>query len=85
MQIKATLGKLELRTPLSTLISEQREKNSLGVLPVSLEHVVALEQLGTHHKNPFDHLLTAQANVEGLTLVSKDDAFRHYDVSVFWV
>lgn len=85
MQIKATLEKLELRTPLSTLISEQREKNGLGVLPVSLEHVVALEQPGTHHKNPFDRLLIAQANVEGLTLVSKDDAFRHYDVSVFWV
>jgi PIN domain nuclease of toxin-antitoxin system len=84
MQIKAALGKLELRTPLSMLVSEQQEKNGLGVLPVSLEHVVALEELGNYHKDPFDRLLIAQANVEGLTLVSKDDVFRHYDVSLFW-
>lgn len=36
MQIKVGLGKLEVRTPLSTLIGEQREKNGLAVLPVSL-------------------------------------------------
>ena len=84
MQIKAALGKLELRTPLATLISEQREKNGLGVLPVSLQHVLALEKLGDYHKDPFDRLLIAQANVEGLTLVSKDDVFRHYDVALLW-
>lgn len=84
MQIKAALGKLELRTPLSTLISEQQEKNGLSVLPVSLEHVVALEELGNYHRDPFDRLLIAQANVEGLTLVSKDEVFRHYDVSLLW-
>ena len=84
MQIKAALGKLELRTPLSTLISEQREKNGLGVLFVSLQHVLALEKLGDYHKDPFDRLLIAQANVEGLTLVSKDEVFRHYDVPLLW-
>ena len=84
IQIKAALGKLELRTPLTTLVSEQREKNGLGVLPVSLQHVLALEKLGNYHKDPFDRLLIAQASVEGLTLVSKDDAFRHYDVPLLW-
>jgi PIN domain nuclease of toxin-antitoxin system len=84
MQIKAALGKLELQTPLSTLIGEQREKNGIGVLPVSLQHVLALENLGDYHKDPFDRLLIAQAKVEGLTLVSKDEAFRHYDVPLFW-
>ena len=84
MQIKAALGKLELRTPLATLISEQRERNGLSVLPVSLQHVLALEKLGDYHKDPFDRLLIAQANVEGLTLVSKDDVFRHYDVALLW-
>ena len=84
MQIKAALGKLELRTPLAILVNEQREKNGLGVLPVSLQHVLALEKLSNYHKDPFDRLLIAQANVEGLTLVSKDDAFRHYDVPLLW-
>ena len=84
MQIKAALGKLELRTPLATLVSEQREKNGLNELPISLQHVLALEKLGDYHKDPFDRLLIAQANVEGLTLVSKDDVFRHYDVALLW-
>jgi len=84
MQIKAALGKLELRTPLSTLIGEQREKNGLGLLPVLLQHVLALEELSDNHKDPFDRLLIAQAKIEGLTLVSKDEAFRHYDVPLFW-
>ena len=84
MQIKAALGKLELRTPLATLVSEQREKNGLNVLPISLQHVLTLEKLSNYHNDPFDRLLIAQANVEGLTLVSKDDAFRHYDVPLLW-
>lgn len=84
MQIKAGLGKLELRTPLSTLIDEQREKNGLSVLPVLLQHVLALEALGDYHKDPFDRLLIAQARVEGLMLVSRDDVFRHYDVPLLW-
>jgi len=54
------------------------------VLPISLQHVFALEKLGDHHKDPFDRLLIAQANVEELTLVSKDEVFGHYDVPLFW-
>ena len=82
MQIKAALGKLELRTPLSTLIGEQREKNGIGVLPISLQHVLALENLGDSHKDPFDRLLIAQARLEGLTVVTRDERFADYGVTV---
>jgi len=35
-----------------------------------------------HHRDPFDRLLIAQAQCEGLTLVTADPALRHYDVGV---
>lgn len=84
MQIKAALGRLELHAPLATLISEQQTKNGLRVLPISLRHVLALDDLDDHHKDPFDRLLIAQARSEGATLVSKDDVFRQYDVPLLW-
>jgi PIN domain nuclease of toxin-antitoxin system len=37
-----------------------------------------------HHGDPFDRMLIAQAQVEGLTLVSADSQFRKYGVPVFW-
>ena len=84
MQIKAGLGKLELRTPLTVLVNEQRSRNGLAVLPIRLQHVYALQELAHHHSDPFDRLLIAQARVEALKLVSKDEAFKRYDVPLLW-
>jgi PIN domain nuclease of toxin-antitoxin system len=84
MQIKIQLGKLKLDEPLSNLIEEQKEINDLQILPVELEHVLALENLAEHHKDPFDRLLVAQSNLEDLKIVSKDSIIRKYTVNVIW-
>jgi PIN domain nuclease of toxin-antitoxin system len=55
-----------------------------GVLPVALGHVLALQDLPTHHKDPFDRLLIAQANAEEAVLISHDPVFVHYRVKVLW-
>ena len=47
-------------------------------LPVEPEHAAAVEDLATHHADPFDRLLVAQAKVEGLTLVTTDPVVRSY-------
>jgi PIN domain nuclease of toxin-antitoxin system len=54
------------------------------VLPVALGRVLALQDLPTHHKNPFDRLLIAQANAEEAVLISHDPVFVHYRVKVLW-
>jgi PIN domain nuclease of toxin-antitoxin system len=54
------------------------------VLPVTLTHVLALETLPSHHKDPFDRLLVAQANVENATLISSDPIFAKYLVKLLW-
>ena len=84
MQIKLQLGKLNLRLPLAAVIASQQQSNDIQVLPVALGHVLALQDLPAHHKDPFDRLLIAQANVEAAVLISHDPVFVHYPVKVLW-
>ena len=84
IQIKTLLGKLTLDMPLDRLITTQREENGLQLLPINLPHIVEHERLPMHHRDPFDRMLIAQARVEGLTVLSHDAAFAHYDVKVKW-
>lgn len=84
MQIKLQLGKLHLRLPLAEVIAGQQQTNDIQMLPVALGHVLALQDLPAHHKDPFDRLLVAQANVEDVVLISHDPVFAHYPVKVLW-
>lgn len=84
MQIKIQLGKLRLDLPLSELLLAQQQINKIEVLPVKLEHVLALERLPVHHKDPFERLLIAQAQIEEASLVSKDQIFLEYPVQIVW-
>jgi PIN domain nuclease of toxin-antitoxin system len=52
------------------------------VLPVTLNHAVAVAELPDHHRDPFDRLLIAQATVERLPIVTSDSSFAAYDVDV---
>jgi len=51
-------------------------------LSIRESHVVALESLPAHHNNPFDRLLVAQAQSEGMTLLTHDDSLEQYGASV---
>jgi PIN domain nuclease of toxin-antitoxin system len=52
--------------------------NGYSELPILSEHVVAIESLPPIHKDPFDRLLMAQANVEGVTLLTADSVVAQY-------
>ena len=82
MQIKIQLGKLKLSLPLKELVKNQQETNDLTVSPVALTHVLALDALPFHHKDPFDRLLIAQGIAEGLTIVTVDSQFSAYSVTL---
>src|SRR3954453_22941017 len=69
MQIKIQMGKLKLSLPLKELLKNQRETNDLTISPVTLTHVLAVDALPFHHKDPFDRLLIAQSIEEELTIV----------------
>ncbi len=84
MQVKLQLGKLTLALSLQTLIENQQQQNHIELLPIQIEHILALDGMPPHHKDPFDRLLIAQANVEDAVLISHDAIFSHYDVNVQW-
>ena len=84
LQIKSGLGELSLRLPLRELLADHQQKNGLRLLPITPEHLFALDALPQHHKDPFDRLLIAQAQVEGMPLASADPAFASYPVSIVW-
>jgi PIN domain nuclease of toxin-antitoxin system len=76
--IKVNLGKLE--TPESLVVATTEE--GFQPLPISMEHAERAGSLPLHHKDPFDRLLIAQAQLEGHTIVSHDRAFDAYEVLV---
>jgi PIN domain nuclease of toxin-antitoxin system len=84
MQIKLQAGKLTLRLPLPGIVEHQHKNNRIELLPIMLPHVLALDGLPLHHKDPFDRILIAQAHVEKLTLLSHDSIFVQYGVTVVW-
>lgn len=82
--IKVSIGKMQLTEPVAELVRFQQAKTGLQLLPLSLAHLELIELLPFHHKDPFDRLLIAQAQVEGLTVVGVDAAFDAYGVSRLW-
>ena len=52
--------------------------NGYGELPILSDHVVAIESLPPIHRDPFDRVLVAQANVEGITLLTTDSVVAKY-------
>jgi PIN domain nuclease of toxin-antitoxin system len=84
LQIKIVLKKLTLTSKLERMIEEERRNNGFKILPIDLSHVSYLENLPSHHKDPFDRMLISQAIVENLTLVSADKHFAKYPVNLLW-
>ncbi len=82
MQIKAQLGKLKLNDSLQNLIQSQQAANDIQLLPIELAHVLVLDTIPLHHKDPFDRLLIAQSITEGVTLVSTDSQFSVYLIAL---
>jgi PIN domain nuclease of toxin-antitoxin system len=78
--VKRSLGKLVVPDEYLSLLLDA------GVQPlaVRVDHAAALEQLPPHHRDPFDRMLVAQADIEGAALVSRDDKLRRYGVTLIW-
>ncbi len=82
--IKQRLGKLP---ELALAVAELPELvRSSGFVPLAIDerHAAAVASLPLHHRDPFDHLLIAQAQIEQLTLVTRDPQFAAYGVDVRW-
>jgi PIN domain nuclease of toxin-antitoxin system len=84
IQIKSQLGKLTLRDNLADIVRQQQYENGIILLPIEFSHILALEQLPSHHRDPFDRLLIAQSQVEGAAIVTRDELFQRYACQTIW-
>ncbi len=81
--IKSSLGRLNLNTTLERIF-EIIEDSGFRLLPVSIKHILNNSKLEFHHHDPFDRIIIAQAQCEQLSLISKDEKFSNYNVSLIW-
>jgi len=82
--IKAKLGKLQLPDNLGSFISEQLAVNAIKGLPVRMSHALHTYRLPDYHRDPFDRLLVAQAQLENLPILTSDPQIAQYPVDVIW-
>jgi PIN domain nuclease of toxin-antitoxin system len=81
--IKVSLGKLPLPEPVDSYISSRMVQLGLLYLAIRAPHALRAAALPLHHRDPFDRMLIAQAQIEGMTLVSADSMFNQYsDISI---
>ena len=79
ISIKRAIGKLKI--PESDYLEELRSHRFMP-LSITTEHALAVENLPSYHKDPFDRMLIAQAQEENLALVTRDPRIKAYDVRI---
>ena len=58
--------------------------NDIQVLSIRMPHVLRLEQLPLHHRDPFDRILIAQSLEENAPIVSADPVLQNYSAKILW-
>jgi PIN domain nuclease of toxin-antitoxin system len=81
IEIKRSLGRLDVRD--ADLITEIAANRFLE-LPVRARHAEAAAHLPTHHDDPFDRMLIAQSQLEGMVCVTRDPEFEACGVATLW-
>ena len=81
IEIKASLGKLAIPGDYLDRIIE----SGINEWPYRSSDAKALGDLPCHHKDPFDRMLIASAAAHNLAIVTSDDVFRHYPITVYCV
>ncbi len=82
MAIKYALGKLPLPVPPAEYVPDRMRSSGVTGIPVTHRHAMHVAQLPSHHRDPFDRMLIAQAQLDGLTILTADRMFDQYDVPV---
>lgn len=80
--IKRALGRLRFE---SAELLDAISTGGFQALPITARHALAAGDLPRHHEDPFDRMLVAQAQAEGLTLVTHDSALEAYSVPMLTV
>lgn len=81
---KVRLGRLSAHADVVSRFGELAVESDLRHLPVTHRHGLRAGSYPTRHRDPFDRMLAAQAEMESLTLVTNDTGFAEFPVRVLW-
>jgi PIN domain nuclease of toxin-antitoxin system len=85
ISIKASTGRLPMPGDLDQYLSNQMSDKLIEPMVVDHRHALRVVRLPWHHRDPFDRMLIAQAEVERLPIMTTDRAFEAYDCEVIRV
>jgi len=84
MGIKISLGKLDIGMPFDEFVRDEITGNGIDLLGISATRLARIIKMPFHHRDPFDRLLVAQAEEEGIPIVGCDHAFAAYGTTLIW-
>lgn len=82
ISLKTGKGKLKLSHPTQEWFERVTEHHGLTILPLGLDACIAAGKLPSIHDDPFDRFIIATAKLNDLTVVTTDDRFEKYGVTV---
>ncbi len=82
--IKTQLGRISLPGRPDVFISEQMTMNAVQGLPIQASHALHVFNLPHLHRDPFDRIIVAQSQLEGLPIITSDALIAQYDIKIIW-
>jgi PIN domain nuclease of toxin-antitoxin system len=82
--IKSAIGKLQLPEPPEDFVPRRLMRDGIGTLHIEHRHALHVARLPPHHHDPFDRILIAQTQLEGIPIVTADPRFAPYQINVLW-
>ena len=84
MAIKVGMGKWPGAVEIVNEFEQNAGVESFRILPITVPHVRLAGLMSSPHRDPFDRLLAAQAQIEGLTLVTADPKVQALGAPWLW-
>jgi len=81
--VKIALDRLELKIGFEKL-KDLISLPGFEILLIQFQHLKIITQLPFHHNDPFDRILVAQAQIEELVFITKDEKIKAYELEILW-
>jgi PIN domain nuclease of toxin-antitoxin system len=82
--IKVNKGQIPIPDPAGPYLMKKLAENRIDLLPITLDHVLKIEAIPMHHRDPFDRMLIAQSMDEDWPIITSDPMFKKYPIRVIW-
>ena len=82
--IKVGGGRMALPDVVEQYIPDRLRRHGFELMSIDLAHALRAGSLPAIHRDPFDRMLAAQAQIEGLPILTTDPAISRYDVETIW-